>query len=188
MSSSDDRPEVVGLDQIDADGEPPEFDLTPRTSSATGPAGSGGGRRRLLAAAVLLVVLGAAGFLVTKALGSATDYFYQVDEAVAHRADLGTRRFRIQGTVADTPRSVHITDNTQKIDFDLTANGVTVPVTYEGSDPPALFARCEPVVIVGHFESDAEDAPFIGTQIIIKHSETYTAEHGDRVQSDPACS
>lgn len=180
------RAQTVGLDQIDVDGEPPEFDLTPRTS-ANGPVGRGTPRRRWMAAGALLVVLASAGFLVTKALGSATDYFYQVDEAVAHRADLGTDRFRIQGTVADTPKSVTITDNTQKIDFELAANGVSVPVVYTGSDPPALFARCEPVVIVGHWESEADDAPFIGTQIIIKHTENYTAEHADRMKSDPAC-
>lgn len=136
---------------------------------------------------MLLVILVAAGFLVTKALGSATDYFYQADEAVAHRADLGTRRFRIQGTVADTPHSVSVTENTQKIRFELVANDVTVPVVYTGSDPPALFDRCEPVVIVGHWESETDDAPFIGTQIIIKHTESYTADHAERMKSDPAC-
>lgn len=178
--------ETVGLDQLSSDGEPPEFDLTPRTS-ATDPAGRGTNKRRWMAAGVLLVILAAAGFLVTKALGSATDYFYQVDEAVAHQADLGDRRFRIQGTVADTPQSVGITENTQKIDFELTANGVTVPVVYTGSDPPALFKACEPVVIVGNWESAADGAHFVGTQIIIKHSESYTAEHEGRMKSDPAC-
>lgn len=186
MTDDSGRSGPVGLDQIDSDGEPPEFDLTPRTA-ANRPVGRGGGNRRWMAAGALLVILAAAGFLVTKALGSATDYFYQADEAVAHRADLGTRRFRIQGTVADTPKSVSITDNTQKIDFELAANDVIVPVTYTGSDPPALFDRCEPVVIVGHWESEADDAPFIGTQIIIKHTENYTAEHAERMKSDPSC-
>ncbi len=180
------RDEPIGLDQVDADGEPPEFDLTPRTS-ASGPVGRGGPRRRWMAAGVLVVILASAGFLVSKALGSATDYFYQVDEAVAHRADLGTRRFRVQGTVANTPQTVSLTENTQKIDFDLTANGVTVPVVYTGSDPPALFKACEPVVIVGNWQSEADDARFVGTQIIIKHTETYTAEHENRMKADPAC-
>ncbi|MBS1847870.1 MAG: cytochrome c maturation protein CcmE [Actinobacteria bacterium] len=183
--SGDDR---VGLDQLDADGEPPEFDLTPREPRPSDSGARGGrNRRRWIAAVVLLVVVAAAAFLVTKALGSATDYFYQADQAVAHRSDLGTQRFRVQGTVANTPSAAKLTENSQKIEFQLAANGVTVPVIYTGSDPPALFARCEPVVIVGHWQSKADDAPFIGTQIIIKHTESYTAEHADRMKSDPEC-
>lgn len=178
--------QIVGIDQTDVDGEPPEFDLTPRTGAGGG-RGRGGNRRRWLAAGVLVVVLVAAGFLVSKALGSATDYFYQADQAVAHRANLGTHRFRIQGTVADTPTSAKITDNTQRINFRLVANGVEVPVVYTGSDPPALFARCEPVVIVGNWQSKADDAPFVGSQIIIKHTESYSAEHAARLKSDPTC-
>ncbi len=181
MSSHD---ETVGIDQISSDGEPPEFDLTPRTDG--GAAGRRGGRR-LVAVGVLVVVLAAAGFLVTKTLGSATDYFHQVDEAVAQRADLGTRRFRIQGTVVDEPKRVEMSANKQKIDFVLGANDVTASVVYTGSDPPALFKRCEPVVIVGNWESTDEDAPFLGTQIIIKHDENYTDDHAERMSSDPIC-
>lgn len=186
------RDRIVEIDQVDSDGEPPEFDLTPRSPAGGSGDGSGGGsgatKRRWIAAGVLVLIVAAAGFLVTKALGSATDYFYQADEAVARKADLGTRRFRIQGTVADDPTAVAITNNTQKIRFELTANGVTVPVVYTGSDPPALFARCEPVVIVGNWESTADDASFVGTQIIIKHTESYSADHADRMKSDPTCS
>ena len=188
MSSDDGvNDEVVGLDQVDADGEPPEFDLTPRTSTKGAAPVGGDKRKRLLAAGVLVIIAFAAGFLVTKALGSATDYFYRVDEAVAHRANLGTRRFRIQGTVTNSPKSVKLTENSQKIRFSVEANGVTVPVIYVGSDPPALFARCEPVVIAGHWQSSADNAPFIGSQIIIKHTENYSAKHADRLQADPTC-
>lgn len=182
MSPQDD--ERVGIDQVTSDGEPPEFDLRPRTTD-TGP--GRGHRRRWLAVGVLVVVVAAAGFLVTKTLGSATDYFHQVDEAVAQRADLGTRRFRIQGTVVNEPTKVRMDGNQQVIDFVLGANGVTAPVVYTGSDPPALFKRCEPVVIVGHWESSAPDAPFVGSQIIIKHDENYTEAHADRMDADATC-
>ncbi len=178
---------TVGVDQLDADGEPPEFDVTPRTGPADPGRQRGRHRRRWMAVGVLVVIAAAAGFLVTKALGSATDYFYQVDEAVAHRGDLGTRTFRIQGTVADDPTGVHIANNTQRIHFELKANGITAPVVYTGSDPPALFKHCEPVVIVGNWESTRADAPFIGTQIIIKHTESYSAEHANRLKTDPNC-
>ncbi len=173
------------LDQLDVDGEPPEFDLAPRPPARA--PGSGRGNRRWAALAVLVVLAIAAGFLVTKALGGATDYFYQVDEAVAQRPQLGTHRFRIQGTVTDQPQGVSINDQTQKITFGLAANRISAHVIYTGSDPPSLFKQCEPVVIVGHWRSAAADAPFIGDQIIIKHSESYTAKHADRLKSDPSC-
>lgn len=175
------------LDQLDADGEPPEFDLTPR-APARGDAGrSGRGSRRWVALGVLVLLAAAAGFLVSKALGGATDYFYQVDEAVAQRPQLGTRRFRIQGTVTDTPQGVRIDQNTQRVTFELVANDIRANVVYTGSDPPSLFKRCEPVVIVGHWGSSHEASPFVGDQIIIKHTESYTSEHAARMKSDPAC-
>lgn len=175
------------MSDIDVDGEPPEFDLAPQDPIKDTAKGQGVNRRRWMAIGVLVVIAVAAGFLVTKALGSATDYFYQVDEAVAHRGDLGTRRFRIQGSVANSPQSVTLRNNQQRIDFSLSANGITVPVTYTGSDPPALFRKCEPVVIVGNWESKADNARFVGTQIIIKHTESYTAEHKDRMTAPTSC-
>ena len=175
------------LDQVDADGEPPEFDLTPRAPARGGGARSGRGSRRWVALGVLVLLAVAAGFLVSKALGGATDYFYQVDEAVAQRPQLATRRFRIQGTVTDTPQGVRIDQNTQRVTFELVANDIRANIVYTGSDPPSLFKRCEPVVIVGHWKSADESAPFIGDQIIIKHTERYTAEHKARTKSDPAC-
>lgn len=175
------------LDQIDADGEPPEFDLTPRAPARAGGARSGGGSRRWVALGVLVVLAVAAGFLVSKALGGATDYFYQVDEAVAQRPQLGTRQFRIQGTVTNTPQGVKIDQNTQRVTFELAAKNIRANVVYTGSDPPSLFKRCEPVVIVGHWKSAAESAPFVGDQIIIKHTESYTSEHAARLKSDPTC-
>lgn len=174
------------LDQIDADGEPPEFDLTPRTSAGASRKTTST-RSKWVAAGVLVVLVACAGFLVSKALGGATDYFYRVDQAVANRPQLGTKRFRIQGTVVDNPSGGLTKANKQRITFSLLAAGITAPIVYTGSDPPALFKKCEPVLIVGHWASSASDAPFLGDQIIIKHSENYTAEHESRVSVDKAC-
>ena len=71
--------------------------------------------------------------------------------------------------------------------FELVANDIRANVVYTGSDPPSLFKRCEPVVIVGHWGRRREASPFVGDQIIIKHTESYTAEHTARMKSDPAC-
>lgn len=181
MSSADGE-----LDQVSPDGEPPEFDLTPRAAADRGPTGSSVSRK-WIGVAVLAVLVAAGAFLISN-LGGATEYFHRVDEAVALRSQIGTERFRIQGTVVDTPEGRSVENGKQRISFDIEANGVSAPVIYTGSDPPALFKRCEPVLIVGHWASDAPDAAFMGDQIIIKHDENYTADHADRLTSPDSCS
>ena len=127
-------------------------------------------RRRLWLAGV--EVLAALGFLVYQGLGNATLYFRTADEAVAQRAQLGDRRFRIEGDVVDG--SVRQTGNT--VTFTLTSKSVEVPIVHEG-DPPELFRPGIPVVLAGLFAGDhvASD------RILVKHSETYVAKNPDRV-------
>jgi cytochrome c-type biogenesis protein CcmE len=126
-------------------------------------------RRLWLAAAV---VLGALGFLVYQGLGNATLYFRTADEAVAQRAQLGDRRFRIEGDVV--PGTV--TQVGQDVAFRITSKGVEVPVTHRG-DPPELFQPGIPVVLEGRFQGSG----FASDRILVKHSETYVAENPDRV-------
>lgn len=168
------------LDQLDVDGEPPEFDLTPRPARDT-PSGRRRKNRKWLAVGVLVALAVITGFVVSQALGSATEYFYRVDEAVAQRSELGARRFRMQGTVSGEPvrRSL---GNQQEAVFALAANGTKAKVEYTGGEPPALFKPCEPVVIVGKWQGDV----FKADQIIVKHTETYTEKHPERL--DPTCS
>lgn len=119
------------------------------------------------------VVAAALGFLVFQGLGNATLYFRTADEAVAQRAQLGTRRFRIEGDVVDG--SVHQVGN--DVSFILTSKDVEVPVRHQG-DPPELFRPGIPVVLEGHFEGDH----FASDRILVKHSETYIAQNPDRVK------
>ena len=127
-------------------------------------------RRRLWLAGV--VVLGALGFLVFQGLGNATLYFRTADEAVAQRAELGERRFRIEGDVVDG--SVRQVGN--DVSFTLTSKSVEVPVVHKG-DPPELFRPGIPVVLEGRFQGDH----FASDRILVKHSETYVAKNPDRV-------
>jgi cytochrome c-type biogenesis protein CcmE len=129
-------------------------------------------RLRLWLAGV--VVLGALGFLVVQGLGNATLYFRTADEAVAQRAQLGNRRFRIEGDVVDG--SVHQVGN--DVSFVLTSKNVEVPVRHQG-DPPELFRPGIPVVLEGHFDGDH----FASDRILVKHSETYIAQNPDRVKT-----
>jgi len=125
--------------------------------------------RLWLAGAIVVIAL---GFLAFQALGEAALYFRTADEAVAQRESLGSRRFRIQGTVvaAVTPSF------TSRPAFDIVANDVTVPVVHQG-DPPELFQPGIPVVLEGRFQGQH----FASDRILVKHSETYTADHPDRV-------
>jgi cytochrome c-type biogenesis protein CcmE len=129
-------------------------------------------RRRLWLAGV--VVVAALGFLVFQGLGNATLYFRTADEAVAQRAELGDRRFRIEGDVVDG--SVRQIGN--DVSFILTKNDVQVPVQHKG-DPPELFRPGIPVVLEGRFK----DYHFSSDRILVKHSETYVAENPERVST-----
>ena len=119
-----------------------------------------------------LVVAAALGFLLFKGLGDATLYFRTADEAMAQRQSLGTRRFRIEGTVV--PGTVRQTG--QQVDFNIESKGVVVPVSHTG-DPPELFKPGIPVVLEGHFQGDT----FASDRIMVKHSEDYIAKHPSRV-------
>ncbi len=172
----------VELDELDVDGEPPAFDLTPRTAGSAGVPRVKRGNRKWLAVGVLAVLAAVTGVVITQALGNATEYFYRVDEAVAQRADLGSRRFRMQGAVSGEPVRRALAGGDQEATFALVANGVKAKVEYRGGEPPALFKPCEPVVIVGKWDGDV----FRSDQIIVKHTETYSEKHPERV--DPTCS
>lgn len=126
--------------------------------------------RRLWLAAV--VVLGALGFLVYQGLGNATLYFRTADEAVAQRAELGDRRFRIEGDVV----AGSVAQVGQDVTFRIASNGVEVPIVHRG-DPPELFQPGIPVVLEGRFQGEL----FASDRILVKHSETYVAENPERV-------
>ena len=118
------------------------------------------------------MILGALGFLLVRGLGDATVYFKTADEAVAQRASLGTRRFRIEGTVvAGTVRKAG-----DDVRFVIENKGATVAVRHRG-DPPELFRPGIPVVLEGRFAGNEFDSE----RIMVKHTEDYRAKHPDRV-------
>jgi len=152
--------------------ESPELDLTPRAPSA---APRGPRRQRPIGAYLALVaILLGVGFVVLQALGGATLYFRNVDEAVTQRDDLGTRRFRLQGLVRD---DVDVVAD-EEARFTVTFNGVDLVVHLVGERPP-LFDAGQPVVLEGHFPEGSE--VFEASRVLVKHSEEYEAEHEDRV-------
>ena len=132
------------------------------------------GRRRLIIAGI--VVLGALGFLVVRGLGNATLYFRTADEAVAQKQQLGERRFRIEGAVV----AGSVKEMSNRVAFNIESKGVVVPVSHAG-DPPELFKPGIPVVLEGRFDGDH----FASDRILVKHSETYVADHPERVTTVP---
>jgi cytochrome c-type biogenesis protein CcmE len=134
-------------------------------------------RTRVRLALAGIVLAAALVFLLVEGLGSSLDYFDTVDQALTHRASLGTSTFRLEGLVV--PGSVHRTE--LGADFTVSGSKGAVQVHNTGS-PPALFQPNIPVVVVGHFSSPHSNL-FVSDQIMVKHSSSYIAGHPGRVQA-----
>ena len=132
--------------------------------------GSRGARvRGLLLAAV---VLGALGFVVLRGLGNATLFFYNADEALAQRQELGRDRIRLQGNVLDGT----IERSNGLANFVVSFAGADVDVAHQG-EIPQLFQPGIPVVLEGRWEGNV----FASDRMLVKHSEVYVEQNADRV-------
>jgi cytochrome c-type biogenesis protein CcmE len=153
-----------------------ELDLSPRPASAR-PART---QRKWVPLLVLALVVAAGGVILVKFLGSAVDYYCNVDEIGVRDGCDAERRLRVQGTVDEG--SVDVADGTTT--FTMSFGGVSIPVRYEG-EPGGIFAECEPVVVHGEYR----DGVFRGDEIEVKHSNEYEAANPDRLEGDrpPAC-
>jgi cytochrome c-type biogenesis protein CcmE len=158
---------------------PPARQPAPPAPARPGPAVPPTRRRRtsrrvLLVFALLAVAL---VFLLVEGLGSSLDYFDTVDQALAHRASLGTSTFRLEGTVV----SGSIRPTASGTDFDVAQGANVVHVANTGS-PPSLFKASIPVVVVGHFTTDTSH-DFVSNTIMVKHSANYIAKYPNRVRA-----
>jgi cytochrome c-type biogenesis protein CcmE len=118
------------------------------------------------------VLAGVVGFLLYQGLANSTQYFYTADQAVAHKTSLGSKAFRIEGTVQN---DVHQASN--RTEFSIYANGATVSVV-DTKEPPQLFKPGIPVVLEGHWAGSV----FASNLIMVKHSASYTEAHPDRLK------
>ncbi|HUR78030.1 MAG TPA: cytochrome c maturation protein CcmE [Acidimicrobiales bacterium] len=128
-------------------------------------------RRR--SAILLGVAVAVAGGLLWQGLRNATVYFKTVDEAVAEQAQLGGRRFRLEGIVL----AGSVRTRGDGVDFVVTENDAEIRVRHVG-DPPELFRPNIPVVLEGHFRGDR----FLSDRILVKHTEEYRTDNPDRVK------
>lgn len=131
---------------------------------------------------VVGLLCAAVALLLYKGLLSSLDYYDTVDYALAHRGQLGTSSFRLEGTVVKGSVRPTATGAAFAI---AGANGALVQVVNVGT-PPQLFQTGIPVVVVGRF-STASSSLFLSSQIMVKHGATYTPVQPDRAhRSDDA--
>lgn len=162
--------DVASTDEVAPEG----FDLTPR---APRPGRTGGpGQRKWPWFVLLLLIIVAIGFVISKAISDASLFFFNADEAVQMRDELGDKRFRLQGTV-----EAGTTERTADgVAFMVAFNGVEVPVQHQG-DPPDMFEDQIPVVLEGRWAQVDGTPVFDSDYMLVKHGETYIAENSDRI-------
>ncbi|MGA1658182.1 MAG: cytochrome c maturation protein CcmE, partial [Ilumatobacteraceae bacterium] len=132
-------------------------------------------------ALVLAAAFVGGGIVVAQFLGSAIDYYCNVDEIGVRDGCDDTRRVRVQGSVDEGSLQMRA-GNTS---FVMSFNGVSLPVDYEG-EPGGVFQECIPVVAHGRIV----DGVLMATRIEVKHSNEYEAENADRLEEaeKSACS
>lgn len=136
--------------------------------------------RRVRARGRFFLVVGllcaAIAVLLYKGLVSSLNYYETVDYALAHRGQLGTSSFRLEGVVVRGSIRASATGAT----FSISGADCREVQVVNVSSPPGLFQPGIPVVVVGQFSS-ATSATFDSNQILVKHSATYIAAHPGRV-------
>ncbi len=138
------------------------LDLTPR---ADAPARAARTTRRRWAPIVVLCVLGLViGVIALQARGASL-YFKNADEAVAQQDSLGTKRFRLQGTVVGKP-----VEQDAGTVFKVQYRGVNVTVRHTGSEP-AMFKAGIPVVAEGAWNEAGTE--FDSDRLLVKHDADY---------------
>jgi cytochrome c-type biogenesis protein CcmE len=142
-------------------------DLAPRPAAPVGRR-----RRRIVPLIVLAAAFVGGGVVVAQFLGSAIDYYCNVDEIGVRDGCDATRRLRIQGNVEQGSLDKRAGFTTFVLEF----NGSRLAVDYEG-DPGGVFQECIPVVAHGRIV----DGDFLATRIEVRHSNEYEAQNADRI-------
>ncbi|ATE66572.1 cytochrome c maturation protein CcmE [Rhizorhabdus dicambivorans] len=122
-------------------------------------------QRLILALLALAAIVGAA-LLAMSALKDQAAYFYTPSDAKKDHVETG-RAVRLGGMVQKG--SIERLPDGVTINFIVTDNAETVPVTFKGIVPD-LFKEDSGVVAEGSFQPDGR---FVATNILAKHDERY---------------
>ena len=135
-----------------------------------------------VALVVALAVAGAVAVLIFN-LVEGSLYFYNADEAVEERADIGDKRFTLQGVPIGCSKVEGFSGEEPVVAFSLSFGGASVDVVHHG-DPAELFPSDVPVVLdgvwveqpplVGGFKGIANDGwHFLSDRMRVKHDNDY---------------
>jgi cytochrome c-type biogenesis protein CcmE len=122
--------------------------------------------QRLVLAGLAVVAIVGAALLAMSALKDQASYFYTPTDAKRDHVEPG-RAVRLGGMVQGGSIRRHADGVT--IDFIVTDNAETIPVTFKGIVPD-LFKENSGVVAEGKFQPDGS---FIADNILAKHDERY---------------
>ncbi len=154
------------------------------------------GRRRLIPLVVALGVAAAVVGLVANLLGDASLFFYNADEAIGRRDELGSERFRVQGTPMDGTITETFLDDSPALAFSISFEGAVIDVVHTG-DPRELFQSGVPVVLEGAWRmgpasiegaarsvlAAGDDWHFVSDGMLVKHDNDYRnrEDYGGRI-------
>lgn len=152
-------------------------DLTPQE-----PRPARSARRKIVPAVIAIGVLVAVVGLVWNLVGGSL-FFYNADEAVERRTELGEERFTLQGSPIGCSIVKGFRGDDPVVTFSVTFGGETVDVVHFG-DPADLFQPGIPVVLDGQWVEGEPDvagrAPiaddgwhFASDRMRVKHDNDY---------------
>lgn len=150
---------------------------------------------------LVAVVVVAIAALLLRTLGDASLFFKNVDEAVAQRETLGSKRFRMQGTVVPGTIVDGEVDGRGAVLFTVSYNGSMADVA-SFDNPTDLFKDGIPVVLEGSWRTPASEVIslgcdgveteafiggardgwfFVSNRILVKHDASYESANHDRL-------
>lgn len=143
------------------------------------------GRRRFVPAAIAVVMAGVVVALVWNLVGGSL-FFYNADEAVERRDELGDERFTLQGLPIGCSIVEGFQEDNTVVAFSVTHGGIPVDIVHFG-DPAELFEPDIAVVLDGNwvqgdpgvdgFDGLADDGFFFASdRMRVKHDNDYINE------------
>jgi cytochrome c-type biogenesis protein CcmE len=151
-----------------------DIDLTPRRDPSDSDIHRAPTKKKRNIGPMLLLGLAivAGGVIVTQFLGSAVDYFCNVDEVGQRDGCEEGRRIRLQGTVdAGT-----VVTSAGLTTFSISYGEQRMDVEYDG-EPGGIFKECIPVVVHGEIRNGV----LYGDNLDVKHSDEYVEASAENI-------